>query len=536
MKDRLLRVSEPLALTAAATVLTALIVALGPPGTDFAAHAYQSTLFARHGLHFWDNGWYAGRYEFVTYSVLYYPLAAAFGIAVVAVAGQALAVGTFAAVVRDEFGPQGRWASRTFALVWPALVLTAAFPSALGMALALVVLRFLQRGRMAWACAMSALTLAASPLAFLLLALVLTAIALAKRIRGRRLVYPTVTILGLGAFEALLWRVFPSGGRSQFAFGTLLWVLAFCVAVVALTWGVERARVLSWLFVVYGAATVLAYLIPSAVGDAITRLEFAALPVVVLALSLTARRRRPLALVVAAVGLAGWLNVAPLASSFVSGIRTSASDASYWQPAVAFLRSHPTPSYRVEAVDTVGHWPALHLARAGIPLARGWFRQDDFPQNAVLYRRLTPASYVAWLRTVGVRYVVLADATLDYTAHDEAALLRSGEAGLPVVLRAPHLTIFELPRAQPIVTGPGRARVLSLTESAALLEVAHAGTYRVAIRYTPYWRVSAGCVRAARGGMTRLTVPRPGRVMLVFRWTPERALDVVAGAPASACP
>jgi hypothetical protein len=187
----------------------------------------------------------------------------------------------------------------------PALVLTAAFPSALGMALALVVLRFLQRGRMAWACATSALTLAASPLAFLLLALVLTAIALAKRIRGRRLIYPTVTILGLGAFEALLWRVFPSGGRSQFAFGTLLWVLAFCVAVVALTWGVERARVLSWLFVVYGAATVLAYLIPSAVGDAITRLEFVALPVVVLALSLTARRRRPLALVVAAVGLGG---------------------------------------------------------------------------------------------------------------------------------------------------------------------------------------------------------------------------------------
>jgi hypothetical protein len=415
-------------------------------------------------------------------------------------------------------------------------VLTAAFPSALGMMLALVVLRFLQRGWTAGACATSALTLAASPLAFLLLALVLTAIALAKRIRGRRLVYPALTILALGTFEVLLWRVFPTGGRSRFALGAMLSVLAFCTAVVALTWGVERARVLSWLFVVYGAATVLAYLIPSAVGDAITRLEFAALPVVVLVLSLTAGRRRPRVLVVAAVGLAAWLNVPPLASSFVSGMRTSAADASYWQPAVDFLRSHPTPSYRVEAVDTVGHWPALHLARAGIPLARGWFRQDDFPQNAVLYRRLTPASYVKWLRAVGVRYVVLPDATLDYTAHDEAALLRSGQAGLPVVLRARHLTIFELPRAQPIVTGPGRARVLSLTQSGALLDVARAGTYRVAIRYTPYWRVSAGCVREARGGMTSLTVPRAGRVTLVFDWTPDRALDVVAGAGASDCP
>ena len=101
------RVSEPLALAMAAAVLTALIVWLAPPGTDFAAHAYQRSLFARQGFGIWDNGWYAGRYEFVTYSVLYYPLAAAFGIAAVAVATQAIAVGAFAALVRDEFGAQG---------------------------------------------------------------------------------------------------------------------------------------------------------------------------------------------------------------------------------------------------------------------------------------------------------------------------------------------------------------------------------------------------------------------------------------------
>jgi hypothetical protein len=536
MLQRLPRVSEPLVLAAGAALLTALIVGLAPPGTDFAAHAYQRMLFARQGFGVWDNGWYAGRYEFVTYSVLYYPLAAAFGIAVVAVAGQAVAVGTFATLARDEFGPQGLWAARTFALVWPAFVLTAAFPSALGMMLALVALRALQRGRTALACATCALTLAASPLAFLLLAVLLAAIALGNRVRGRRLLYPALTVLALGAFEVLLWRVFPSRGRSQFAFGAMVAVLAFCGVVVALTWGVERARVLLWLFVFYAAATVLAYAVPSAVGDAITRLEFVALPVVVLVLSLSPWRRRPRALVVAAVGLAAWLNVVPLASSFVAGVRTSASSASYWQPAVAFLRAHEAPSYRVEAVDTVGHWPALHLARAGIPLARGWFRQDDFPQNAILYRRLGPATYLAWLRRMAVRYVVLPDASLDYTAHAEAALLRSGRAGLRVVLRARHLTIFEVPHARPIVTGPGRARVLSLTQGGALLDVARAGTYRVAIRYTPYWGVSQGCAREARDGMTRLTVPRAGRVTLVFRWSPERALDVIAGAPASDCP
>jgi hypothetical protein len=403
------------------------------------------------------------------------------------------------------------------------------------MMLALVALRALQRGRTTLACATCGLTLAASPLAFLLLTVLLTAIALGKRVGARRLLRPALTVLALGAFEVLLWRVFPSRGRSQFALGGMLTVLAFCAVLVALTWGVERARVLLWLFVFYGVATVVSYAVPSAVGDAITRLEFAALPVVVLALSLVAGRRRPRVLMVAAVGLAAWLNVVPLASSFVAGVRTSASDASYWHPAVTFLRAHQSPNYRVEAVDTVGHWPALHLARAGIPLARGWFRQDDFPQNALLYRPLTQASYIAWLRTMAVRYVVLPDASLDYTAKREAALLRRGRAGLRIALRARHLTIFEVPHPRPIVTGPGRARMVSLTENEAVLAVARAGTYRVAIRYTPYWGVSPGCAREARDGMTRLAVPRAGPVTLVVSWTPERALDVVAGTPASDC-
>jgi hypothetical protein len=524
------------ALAALAAVLTALVVGLAPPGTDFAAHAYQTSLFARGGYDIWNNDWYAGRYEFVTYSVLYYPVASVFGMALVAVVGQAIAVGAFALLLHDEFGPQGLWAARTFALVWPLFMVTAAYPSALGMTLALVALRSLQRGRPTRACAASALTLAASPLAFLLLTVLLAAIALGKRVRGWKLLYPALTVVALGAFEVLLWKVFPSQARSLPASEKMVSVVAFCATVVALTWGIERARVLRCVFVVYGAATVIVYLVPSAVGDAITRLNLLAVPMVVLTLSLGAWRERPRALVAAAVGLAAWLNIAPLVSSFAAGVRTAASNASYWQPAIAFLRAHRTPSYRVEAVDTLGHWPALYLARAGIPLARGWFRQDDFPQNAILYRRLTARGYVAWLHTIAVRYVVLPDARLDFSAQREAQLLRSGRSGLRVVLRTSHLTIFDVPRPRAIVTGPGRARVLSLTQSAAVLDLWRAGTYRVAIRYTPYWAVSAGCVRPTRDGMTRLIVRRPGRTQLAFRWTPERALDVVLGAPASDCP
>ena len=54
----------------AAGVLAALLVWLGPPGTDLAAHVYQRTLFLEHGFVLWNNFWYAGRYSFVNYSVL----------------------------------------------------------------------------------------------------------------------------------------------------------------------------------------------------------------------------------------------------------------------------------------------------------------------------------------------------------------------------------------------------------------------------------------------------------------------------------
>ena len=121
---------------APAGLLAALLVWLGPPGTDLAAHVYQRTLFIQHGFVLWNNFWYAGRYSFVNYSVLYYPLAAAIGIKLLAVLTVTVAVVAFAAVVRHEWELHSRWTIRAFALVWALLVVSAAYPFMLGMALA----------------------------------------------------------------------------------------------------------------------------------------------------------------------------------------------------------------------------------------------------------------------------------------------------------------------------------------------------------------------------------------------------------------
>src|SRR4029079_1393175 len=110
-------------------------------------------------------------------------------------------------------------------------------------------------------------------------------------------------------------------------------------------------------------------LCPTGAGETVRRSRSVAIPIAVLALSLRSWRPRRVALPVLALAIS-W-NLSPLAASAAQDLHNPAARASYWRPAVVYLRSHLSPSYRVEAVDTTGHWPAVYLARAGIPLTRG---------------------------------------------------------------------------------------------------------------------------------------------------------------------
>src|SRR5579859_2443963 len=447
---------EALISAGAAATIAALLAWLGPPGSDLAAHAYQRTLFLEHGFTLWNNFWYAGRYSFVTYSVIYYPLAAIFGIKLLAVATIALASSAFAVLVWREWGPATRWSSRTFAVVWAGIVLSAAFPFALGMAFALLALGTLQMGARWRFAALAALTLAASPVAFLLLVVVLAGIAL-----GRRSVnwLPVAAVVLAGAIEVVLWRLFPGGGRYPFSLAEFAAGAAFCVLGVVFSW---RVPMLRYLFAVYLVALVSAYIIPSAVGENIARLRYAAIPLAVLVLSL--RKWKPLVPCLTVLVLALSWNLTPLAQSYIHGSADTTAQQSEWPSTIAFLRAHLGSDYRVEAVDTSAHWPAVYLADADIPLARGWFRQDDFPQNQLLYSKLGARAYDAWLRGLGVRYVVVTTAPPDYSARAEAALVRSGRAGLVPVFSTARISVYEVPHARPIVTGPASPSAVSLTQ------------------------------------------------------------------------
>src|SRR5476649_468843 len=101
---------------ALAGVLASIVVWLGPPGADLAAHVFQRDLFLAHGFSLWTNYWYAGRYSFVGYSLLYYPLAAVFGIKLLAVLSVAAASGAFTLVAERVWGANAIWAGRFFAV------------------------------------------------------------------------------------------------------------------------------------------------------------------------------------------------------------------------------------------------------------------------------------------------------------------------------------------------------------------------------------------------------------------------------------
>lgn len=514
-----------------AALLAGLLVWLGPPGTDLAAHVYQRTLFLEHGFVLWNNFWYSGRYSFVTYSVLYYPLAAVMGIKLLAVLIVAASVAAFAVLVRREWGDQSRWAIRAFAVVWAGLVLSAAYPFMLGVALLLLALCSLQCGRRSLFVLCTLLTLAASPLAFLLLVVVLVAVALARRSDRGRFVQPAVAIAVIGALEFVLRRMFPGRGSFPFSVEEFLAASTFCLIGLGLTLGVPRARVLRWTFAVYLVACIAAFAVSSPVGENIARLRFAAAPIAILTVSL--RNWRPWPICAIALALAASWNLTPLAASFAHGVEDPAAKESYWTPTIDYLQRHPQPAYRVEAVDTVGHWPANFLARAGIPLARGWFRQEDFPQNRVLYGELGPTAYVDWLRKVSVRYVVLTSAPPDYSSRAEAQLLRSGRSGLKIVHRTATATVFEVPSPRPLVAAP--ARVLELGYSSIRLRVPTPGIYRLNVTYAPYWHTPSGCLSPTKDGMSQLTVIRQGIVSLHFNVTAGRALKALVG-DASECP
>jgi hypothetical protein len=139
------------------------------------------------------------------------------------------------------------------------------------------------------------------------------------------------------------------------------------------------------------------------------------------------------------------------------------------------------------------------------------------------------------LRSTAVRFVVLTEGPLDYSAQSESALLTAQPRLLHKVAQLNGTTIFEVPRPTPLIHGSGSAHVVSLGPMQARFVVGAKGRYHVAIRYSPYWRALPGCVSESSGGDITLTARKPGTIELDFQLGLRQFLDVLDQSAGTRC-
>jgi len=563
-------------------VLGLAYVIVAPASTDLAAAAYRSDLFSRVGFTLWDDSWYGG-HHLPAYSVLAPALGAWLGPQLEAALSAIAATALFALLIEGRFPSRAtRIAALWFALGASIELLSNRIPFELGLALGLGALLAARAPRGRYAIRGLALVLAvlcalASPVAGAFLALALLAWALAGPARA----WPLGTALAALVPVALLVLAFPEGGAEPFVASAFYPALGAVLAIAAAiflagretgdgstvatfpagretaggspTASADGARVLLIGTLLYAAALLGAFLIPTAVGGNADRLG--ALFAGPLAACVLYPRRAPLLLVLAPF-LLYWQVEAPIAD-YASAASDPAVHASYYAPLLQELHvlgvGYSQRPARIEVVPTRNHWEARWVAPHAM-LARGWERQLDQDRDALFYDEakdpLTAARYRAWLSDEAISYVALPDAPLDYSAKGEARLLRgedrgvggnaggggvrSGGAGgeggtIPAYLReiwrSAHWRLFAVLGAQPLVQAP--ASMIALTTDSFTVSAPRAGAYATRIRFTPYWAIldGDGCVRQAPGGWTEVQAHRAGKMHVGIDFTLERIFE-----------
>ena len=414
---------------------------------------------------------------------------------------------------------------------------TGLYTYTLGFAAMLATLKLLQLRRFWLAALFAALTVGFSPLAFVFLCLIVGAYAAWRRQIAVRYVWFGVALAVAAGIELAALVLFP-GGTGTFPFhwidfATVLLVSALGVLVARKARG---AGPLVWFYALWGLGSIVVYVVPSPLGDNWTRLSAFIFPVMLLTASLAGFR--PRRLVVFALAAAFAYNLVPYALLVPSRLDNNTQEASFWRPAIRFLQQHEQPGFRVEVVPTAEHWEAYWIPKAGLPLARGWYRQLDTADNPALYRNhLGVAAYRHWLRSDAVRYVLLSTtAPLDWDGGpQEAHVVRSPQSGLKAVFRSRNWTIYELPHATPLLTGPASPVVTSFGHTAIHGRVFAAGRYLLRNHYSPYLRLQGGgCVAPGPNKMTYLDLTRPERFDLSVPGTPDGLVrELFAGSEAT---
>jgi hypothetical protein len=492
-----------------ATVIGVAYLIVQPRTVDLAASVFRARLFGEAGFTMWNNSWYSGHPTW-SYSVLVPPLAWLLSPALLGVLSGVLSAALFERLARSHFGSRAaRWGALWFGAGAMTPVLSGRITFAAGVAAALGALLALQRGRpwSGWALALVCGLL--SPIAALFLGLAALALALSgARRAGLLLAAAALTP------PALVSLLFPGGAQGPFVFSAFwpvpLLALAFWFATPA------RERTLRSAALLYAVAAVGAWAVATPVGGNAVRLGALVGGPLLLGALLAARRRLtvPLIALLAVFGVWQW---SAAVRDVVQSAGDRATDASFYRPLNDFLARQPAP-FRVEIPFTFSHWETAEVPPR-FALARGWLRPDDVEYNHLFYGgRLDAETYRAWLSDHGVRFVAVPRAKPDYSARRELRLIAAGLPYLLPVWSSRNWRVYEVAHTRSI----GAAR---LGTSDALVRFAAPGSALVRVRWSPYWRATAGACVEKAGEWTRVTARRPGPVRLEQSFALGRVFD-----------
>ncbi|WP_433478366.1 MFS transporter [Spirillospora sp. CA-142024] len=485
-----------MAATLAAGVLhLAWALLLATEGGDLAAQAAWTDFAWKHPDAAYSFAWYGGMHP-ASYSLMSPYLMALFGIRTVAVV-----TGTFSATLTAYLLKRFRAPVALPASLWAAFALSCnsasgrvTFGLGLMFALLATIVAFTPRGtpalRAAGMAGLSVLASLASPVA----GLFLLVLAAALFLTGRRRAGVCVAV-GMPLVVGTTSLLFPFSGVQPISLTAI--VLPAVTSVAAILVCAPK----SWTFVrvgagVYLAGIVLTWLIPSPVGSNVERL--ALLFGGMFLLSAVARahgRLRIAVLSLAFIVTASWQVVKPVDDLIHTEPAGAAAD--HARGLVSELDALGARDSRIEVVPLRSHWEAAGLSRKFV-LARGWNRQVDAERHELFYEKgaLTPGSYRDWLHEWAVQYVVLPAQEVDWSAQDEAAIVKGGQPYLTEIWRDEHWRLYRVAQPTPLVAPP--AFVHKLNAGELVVDVPSKGSVLVRVSWSP-WLSATGVKSSSRG-------------------------------------
>ncbi|MFD6280879.1 MFS transporter [Streptomyces sp. NPDC060209] len=459
-------------------------------GGDIAAQDAWAEFVGRHPGTAYNLAWYGGMHP-VSYSVVSPYLMSVLGVrTTMMVAGTVSSALTALILVRVPAvrNPFACALAGVFAYLCNALSGRVTFGLGMMFALGAVAAVFCwphRWRRKRWAKAVVAaplagLATAGSPVAGLFLGVVAAALFLNKR-------RPGAYALGLAPVVVVVlsaW-LFPFSGTQPMAIGTLSLPFLYAVFVFFLVprdWHTVRTAA-----AVYGAGTLLTYVVDSQIGSNVSRMAMLFAGVVLLAaLPYTApRTRRWYALLLVFAGLNFWIGF-----KGVDDIVRTAPTASWNRelaPLVNQLQTAGAERGRVEVVPASSHREASALAPY-VNLARGWNRQADMKRNPLFYDdTLDAVNYREWLDRWAVHYVVLPTGKPDSGGEQEAGLVEKGQPYLKAVWSDANWKLFRVLDPVPLADPP--ATVERAGDDKLTIRVQSAGRVLIRIPYSRWLAV-----------------------------------------------